>query len=50
MCGLGEGIVAKGLVDLDCLAGVDEFVYVGRHGEKRVSECVDYATSSARMN
>ena len=32
MHGFGERIVSEGLLLLDGLAGVDELVHVGRHG------------------
>ena len=35
MCVLGEGIVAKRLLNLNGLSGVNEFVYVSRHGSSQ---------------
>ena len=35
MCVLGEGIVAKRLLHLNGLSGVNEFVYVSRHGSSQ---------------
>lgn len=32
MRGLGERVIGEGLLDLDRLAGVDEFVHVSGHG------------------